>query len=70
MARLKGLEPLTYWFVASHSIQLSYRRISDCSDAKHILAQQAGKIKPFFNLFAKKNKALFLCFPPYEAACP
>ena len=26
MARGKGLEPLTYWFVASHSIQLSYRR--------------------------------------------
>ena len=28
LARLKGLEPLTYWFVASHSIQLSYKRIS------------------------------------------
>ena len=27
VARLKGLEPLTYWFVASHSIQLSYSRI-------------------------------------------
>ena len=38
MARLKGLEPLTYWFVASHSIQLSYRRISGCSNAKLMLA--------------------------------
>ncbi len=28
MVRRKGLEPLTYWFVASHSIQLSYRRIA------------------------------------------
>ena len=28
LARRKGLEPPTYWFVASHSIQLSYRRIS------------------------------------------
>ena len=28
LARPKGLEPLTYWFVASHSIQLSYERIS------------------------------------------
>ena len=27
LARLKGLEPPTYWFVASHSIQLSYKRI-------------------------------------------
>ena len=26
MARWKGLEPLTYWVVASHSIQLSYKR--------------------------------------------
>ena len=32
VARRKGLEPLTYWFVASHSIQLSYRRISVYSD--------------------------------------
>ena len=29
LARWKGLEPLTYWFVASHSIQLSYQRIAD-----------------------------------------
>ena len=28
MVRRKGLEPLTYWFVASHSIQLSDRRIT------------------------------------------
>ncbi len=27
MVRLEGLEPPTYWFVASHSIQLSYSRI-------------------------------------------
>ena len=27
LARLKGLEPPTYWFVASHSIQLSYSRV-------------------------------------------
>jgi hypothetical protein len=27
MVRPKGLEPLTYWFVASHSIQLSYERM-------------------------------------------
>ena len=28
LARLEGLEPPTYWFVASHSIQLSYKRIT------------------------------------------
>ena len=27
LVRLKGFEPPTYWFVASHSIQLSYSRI-------------------------------------------
>ncbi len=26
VVRWKGLEPLAYWFVASHSIQLSYQR--------------------------------------------
>lgn len=27
LVRLKGFEPPTYWFVASHSIQLSYSRV-------------------------------------------
>ena len=26
LVRVKGLEPLAYWVVASHSIQLSYTR--------------------------------------------
>ena len=29
MVRRKGFEPPTFWFVAKHSIQLSYRRICD-----------------------------------------
>ena len=28
MVRSKGFEPLTFWFVAKHSIQLSYERIT------------------------------------------
>ena len=28
LVRQKGLEPPTYWFVASYSIQLSYCRMS------------------------------------------
>ncbi len=31
LVRLKGFEPPTYWFVASHSIQLSYSRILQVS---------------------------------------
>ena len=45
MARLKGLEPLTYWFVASHSIQLSYKRIYSCQS---IISQIIYKCKYFF----------------------
>ena len=48
MARWKGLEPPTFWFVAKHSIQLSYRRISYCPN---ILSQIFQKINTKF-----KNK--------------
>ena len=48
MARRKGFEPPTFWFVAKHSIQLSYRRISYCPS---ILSQIFQKINTKF-----KNK--------------
>ncbi len=44
MVRLTGLEPPTYWFVASHSIQLSYCRLS--TDSLIILSHAEGKCKP------------------------
>ena len=50
MVRLEGLEPPTYWFVASHSIQLSYSRIPSI-DSLVILAQGREKCKPFFPQF-------------------
>ena len=46
VARLKGLEPLTYWFVASHSIQLSYRRMILFSPIN--IAKFKKKVKAFF----------------------
>ncbi len=48
MVRLKGFEPPTYWFVASHSIQLSYSRISQgrsVLDSLIILPHPATKSK-------------------------
>ena len=53
LARLKGLEPLISRFVAVHSIQLSYRRISWCSN---ILPHLREKSKTFFRIFIN-----FLC---------
>ena len=52
MARLKGLEPLTYWFVASHSIQLSYQRITVLNSLV-IITSTYRKVNPFFNFFEK-----------------
>ena len=51
LVRRKGLEPPTYWFVASHSIQLSYRRIPRSFERLNIIAQQSGKSKNFFCFF-------------------
>ena len=41
LARLKGFEPLTLWFVAKYSIQLSYKRIFYCviPDCLYIIPQ-------------------------------
>ena len=50
VACLEGLEPPTYWFVASHSIQLSYRHIYR---TKIIISQNASLVKPFFKFFQK-----------------
>ncbi len=47
MVRLEGLEPPTYWFVASHSIQLSYSRMPFINSLI-ILAQEKKKCKLFF----------------------
>ena len=46
MACLKGFEPLTFWFVAKHSIRLSYRHMS--FPTKGIIAHFAGKVKWIF----------------------
>ena len=60
MVRRKGLEPLTYWFVASHSIQLSYRRmVLKCLS---ILAQPEENCKSFF----QKSQIFFHIFPSVD----
>ena len=53
VARLKGLEPLTYWFVASHSIQLSYKRIWDEKD--YLFHRR----KVYYHIFLEKSREIF-----------
>ena len=56
LVRQKGLEPPTYWFVASYSIQLSYCRMSlTLADDFIMLPHSPGKCKHYFLLF------LFFC---------
>ena len=49
LVRRKGLEPPTYWFVASHSIQLSYRRI--CNRLSLLLK--------YYNILQSKMQVFF-----------
>ena len=49
LVRRKGLEPPTYWFVASHSIQLSYRRIP----------QAVFACEQYYNTFLLKMQVFF-----------
>ena len=51
MARQEGLEPPTFWFVAKHSIQLSYWRIGLFSNSLLIIAGPGRKVKPFLKFF-------------------
>ncbi len=51
VACLEGLEPPTYWFVASHSIQLSYRHIYRTVS---IIPRIMKFVKLFFEFFSKK----------------
>ena len=53
LVRRKGLEPLTYWFVASHSIQLSYRRIPRICNALKYNSTSICKMQVFFYFFLK-----------------
>ena len=59
VACLEGFEPPTYWFVASHSIQLSYRHI--CLTTLFIIAHLFAFVKGFFKKILKKSKKVALC---------
>ena len=43
MACLKGFEPLTFWFVAKHSIRLSYRHMA-FSQGAYIVYRARGRL--------------------------
>ena len=53
MVRPKGLEPPTYWFVASHSIQLSYWRINII--ANNIIPYFGTVVKGYFFILTEIN---------------
>ena len=59
LARRKGLEPLTYWFVASHSIQLSYRRRYGADDEARTRYLHLGKVALYQMSYIRKCKEYY-----------
>ena len=54
MVRLEGFEPATFWFVAKHSIQLSYSRNS-CLRVSPDDLLSIAQVKEFGKCFFQKN---------------
>ncbi len=58
LACLKGFEPLTLWFVAKYSIQLSYKHIY--SNATTMITHVFENCKHYFFFFGKKFFFFFI----------
>ena len=52
LACLEGFEPPTFWFVAKHSIRLSYKHTSLIKSAKYIIPRFCGLSTVFSKLFS------------------
>ncbi len=69
MARLRGFEPLTAWFVARYSIQLSYKRVSVAcrctiySDVASVKSQQCEGA--YIRYFGYLSQYLGVKFPAF-----
>ena len=75
LVRPKGLEPLTYWFVASHSIQLSYERMYSCQTQQlyyHIFVGLSRVFYIFYFIFVRLfcHRLSRTEFPLYEYLQP